>query len=183
MTQSLEEALAEVRKLPESEQDAIAALILDELEDERLRARCDGVKERMTEANRFADVVWAGDLPTVETMIVAGADVNTPAGKGRQPPLHLAIEQQWAKIVRLLIAAGARVDEDLGQGWTPLVHAIDIESDAAWQAHRETGHESTELTEMLLEAGAQPSLRAFEVAERYGNRKAISLLDRYRTAL
>lgn len=35
MTQLLEEALTEVRKLPESEQDAIATLILDELEDER----------------------------------------------------------------------------------------------------------------------------------------------------
>ncbi len=35
MTQLLEEALTEVRKLPESEQDAIATLILAELEDER----------------------------------------------------------------------------------------------------------------------------------------------------
>jgi len=35
MTQLLEQALAEIRKLPEPEQDAIAALILDELVDER----------------------------------------------------------------------------------------------------------------------------------------------------
>jgi hypothetical protein len=35
MTQLLEQALTEVRKLPESEQDAIASLILDELDDER----------------------------------------------------------------------------------------------------------------------------------------------------
>ncbi len=35
MTQLLEQALAEVRKLPEQEQDAIAALILEELADER----------------------------------------------------------------------------------------------------------------------------------------------------
>lgn len=35
MTQLLEQALTEVKKLPESEQDAIAALILDELADER----------------------------------------------------------------------------------------------------------------------------------------------------
>jgi hypothetical protein len=35
MTQLLEQALAEVRKLPEAEQDAIAALILEELADER----------------------------------------------------------------------------------------------------------------------------------------------------
>lgn len=35
MTQLLEQALSEVKKLPEVEQDAIAALILDELADER----------------------------------------------------------------------------------------------------------------------------------------------------
>lgn len=35
MTQLLEQALSEVKKLPQPEQDAIAALILDELADER----------------------------------------------------------------------------------------------------------------------------------------------------
>lgn len=35
MTQLLERAFTEVKKLPEPEQDAIAALILDELSDER----------------------------------------------------------------------------------------------------------------------------------------------------
>lgn len=35
MTQLLEQALTEIKKLPESEQDAIASLILDELSDER----------------------------------------------------------------------------------------------------------------------------------------------------
>lgn len=35
MTQLLEQALTEVKKLPEPEQDAIASLILDELGDER----------------------------------------------------------------------------------------------------------------------------------------------------
>ena len=35
MTQLLEQAIGEARKLPEDEQDAIAALILEELADER----------------------------------------------------------------------------------------------------------------------------------------------------
>ena len=35
MTQLLEQALIEIKKLPESEQDAIASLIFDELKDER----------------------------------------------------------------------------------------------------------------------------------------------------
>jgi hypothetical protein len=35
MTQLLEQTLAEVRRLPEPEQDAVAALILEEIADER----------------------------------------------------------------------------------------------------------------------------------------------------
>jgi hypothetical protein len=35
MTQLLQQALAEVQKLPQAEQDAIATLILEELADER----------------------------------------------------------------------------------------------------------------------------------------------------
>ena len=37
MSRLLEEAVAEARKLPEAEQDAIAALILAEIEDDRCR--------------------------------------------------------------------------------------------------------------------------------------------------
>jgi len=36
MSQLLEHAVAEARKLPAAEQDAIAALILEEIEDDRL---------------------------------------------------------------------------------------------------------------------------------------------------
>ena len=35
MTELLQKALAEVQKLPDAEQDAIAAIILDEITDER----------------------------------------------------------------------------------------------------------------------------------------------------
>lgn len=127
----------------------------------------------------LASAVWAGDESAVADLIAAGVDVNAIALTAHQPPLHLAIEHQRVGIVRRLLAAGAAVNRDLGQGWTPLVHAIDIESDAAWQAHYETGHESTELTELLLAAGAAPTARAFEVAEGYGNRKALELLRQY----
>jgi hypothetical protein len=116
-----------------------------------------------------------GDLAGVDAAIGGGADVNSA---GDQPPIHYAIEHQMVEIVRRLIAAGAAVNRDAGDGWTPLVHAIDIESDSAWQAHHETGHESTAMTELLLAAGAVPIERAFGVAEGYENRKALELLRR-----
>jgi hypothetical protein len=76
----------------------------------------------------------------------------------------------------MLVAAGADANHDAGDGWTPLCHAIDIESDAAWQAHYEHGHASTEITALLLAAGAIPTRRAFKLAEDYWNQSALDLL-------
>jgi ankyrin repeat protein len=108
---------------------------------------------------RFSQAVWQGNLPEVEAMIAAGADVNA-ADEPHDPPLHLAIEQQWTEVVRRLIQAGANVNRDLGNGWSPLVHAIDIESDAASQAGRLPDEVSTELVALLLAAGARPTEEA-----------------------
>jgi ankyrin repeat protein len=135
----------------------------------------------MIDAKQFSRAVWSGDLDAVNVMIAAGANVNA-CDEPRDPPLHLAIEQQSLPIVRRLIAAGALVNRDLRDGWTPLVHAIDIESDCAWQAHYEPGHESTNLTELLLVAGAIPTDRAFEIARNYKNEGALALLTKFSSA-
>lgn len=133
----------------------------------------------MVDAKEFADAIWRGDAAAVDEMIAAGADVNAVAPGGQYPPLHLAIEQMEVDIVRRLIEAGADVNRDLGEGWTPLVHAIDIESDSAWQAHYELGHETTELSELLLAVGATLTELAFEIVEDYDNDKARRLLRKY----
>jgi ankyrin repeat protein len=135
----------------------------------------------MVDVKEFSLAVWSGDLDAVNAMIAAGADVNA-ADDARDPPIHLAIEQEWLAIARRLIEAGALLNRDLRDGWTPLVHAIDIESDGAWQAHHENGHEATELTELLLSAGAIPTNRAFEIARMYDNRKALALLSKHTNA-
>ena len=139
------------------------------------------------ESVSLIDAIYDNDLRAVETAIAAGADVNALPAGGHQPPVHVAIEHERVEILRRLIAAGAHLNRELsmsgwdfgGEGWTPLVHAIDIESDAAWHAHHETGHETTDLTELLLAAGALPTQRAFEVAEGYDNQKALALLRHY----
>ena len=133
----------------------------------------------MVDPKRFAEAIRSGDVEAVESMIAGGADVNALAPEAYFSPLETAIEQMHAEIVRKLVAAGADVNRDTGEGWTPLAHAIDIESDSAWQAHYELGHETTELTEILLEAGAIPTNRALGVAQSYNNQKACALLHRY----
>ena len=132
----------------------------------------------MVDAKQFSDAVWAGDLATVDSMIADGANVDV-ADAPRDRPLHLAIEQRWIEIVRRLVEAGASINTNSEDGWTPLVHAIDIESDAAWQSHYERGHESTELTKLLLEAGAIPTEHAIKTAQDYNNYKAMELLGQY----
>jgi len=111
----------------------------------------------MTDAQRLTEAVRADDRATVAAPISAGTGVNA-ADEPHRPPLFQAIEHQRIEIARRLIAAGADVNRDTGNGWTPLVHAIDIESDSAWQAHHETGHESTEPKNLLLSAGAWAEL-------------------------
>jgi hypothetical protein len=139
------------------------------------------------EAVSLIDAICDNDLCAVDAAIARGVDINALPASGHQPPLHVAIEHQRLEIVRRLIGAGAKLNGELsmpgwdfgGPGWTPLVHAIDIESDGAWQAHHETGHESTELTELLLASGAVPTKRAFAIARDYGNEKALALLRQY----
>lgn len=62
MSQLLDQAVAEVRKLPDAEQDAIATLILEEIEDDRrwdeALARSPG--KLMALAARAAEQVRAG---------------------------------------------------------------------------------------------------------------------------
>ena len=94
----------------------------------------------MIDAARFSDAVWRGDGDVVCQLIAAGADVNATAPDAQWPPLHLAIEQLHRDIVLVLLSAGAALEFDVdGTGATPLVHAIDIESDAAWQTYHEPG--------------------------------------------
>lgn len=133
----------------------------------------------MNSDDSLGDAVWKGDTEAVDRFLAAGVDVNASSESGRPPPLWLAIEQQRLEIARRLISAGADVNRDDGDGWTPLVHAIDIESDAAWQRHHEVNLASTDLTELLLCSGSVPTPLAFEIAENYANLKALTLLHRH----
>lgn len=124
--------------------------------------------------------VYAGDLPAVQALIIAGVDVNAIAEARFSPPLHDAIEHGRAEIARCLIAAGADVNHDVGGGQNPLFHAVDIESDTASQRGIPTDEASTELTEMLLAAGTVVTARAYELARAYNNYKALTLLEQAR---
>ena len=136
----------------------------------------------VSRVKELADAVYAGDLATVEALIAAGVDVNAVADGLFSPPLDDAIEHGRVVIARRLIRAGADVNYANSSGQTLLFHAIDQESDFVSQLGMPMDSASTELTEMLLAAGAIPTPQAFELARVYGNRQAVSLLEQARSA-
>lgn len=95
------------------------------------------------------------------------------------PPLALAIEQMRLEIAPRLIQAGADVNRRLEGGGTLLMHAIDMEADSASQRGKPPDQATTEFTELLLKAGAIPTVEAYELARRYGNHKAEAIMVRH----
>jgi ankyrin repeat protein len=127
----------------------------------------------------FADAIIRGDLTAVEALLNAGVDPDEVPPEGVYSPFLLAIEHGQVEVARRLITAGADVN---GNDGSPLVHAIDAESDGANQEYGDVSKANSEMIELLLAAGAAPTARAFQIASSYGNEKALALLRQYAVA-
>ncbi|MFC8494580.1 ankyrin repeat domain-containing protein [Streptomyces sp. NPDC057235] len=68
-------------------------------------------------------------------------------------PGHLAVEQEDLPRLRELLDGGYDVEDDCGDGWTLLRHAIDVEIDGHFQSG-EPLH--VDVTAFLLAHGADP---------------------------
>jgi len=68
-------------------------------------------------------------------------------------PAHRAVEQEDLPLLRDLLNAGNDVEDDDGDGWTLLRHAIDIEYDGHVQSG---GPLHADVTAFLLARGADP---------------------------
>ena len=101
-------------------------------------------------ATELIDAARRNQQATVAALIASGADVNEQGQQG-DVPLHWAVFNGDAEIVRTLIDAGADVNDPLANGNVPLHIA----------AHR--GHAA--IVEILLRRGADPERR-----NRDGNR-------------
>ncbi|MDJ0974969.1 MAG: ankyrin repeat domain-containing protein [Planctomycetota bacterium] len=84
-----------------------------------------------TDPNAVPEDTWSalhiatlkGHEPVVKLLIARGADVNLVQFGAL--PLHLALDRQDAKLVRLLVEAGSELDRRNGQGLRPLHVAIE----------------------------------------------------------
>jgi hypothetical protein len=68
----------------------------------------------------------------------------------------------------------------MANGTTPLMHAIDSESDSACQCDVAPEDMSLELTQLLLSSGAAVTPGAYRWAEKsYGSRRILALLEEF----
>ena len=120
-----------------------------------------------------------GELERVKQLLADGADIEVENDIG-QTALHNAIENQHAETGEFLLLAGADVEHDTPGGPSPLVHAIDIETDSANQRGKEPP--DTTLLRLLIKHGANVSRRCacgitpLEMAEKVHNRHAERIL-------
>ena len=105
-----------------------------------------------------------------ELLVAHGADIQSPArGFGQVTPLHSAAAGHSARIVELLLAAGAHPDARQQGGFTAL-------QSAAQQGN-------LEMTRVLLSHGADPRLpnddgrTALDLAREKGHREVAELLE------
>jgi uncharacterized protein len=97
------------------------------------------------------------DYVTDQSRPFTAATTTRPSKKAMTiTPAHLAVEHEDLPRLRDLLDAGHDIEDDNGDGWTLLRHAIDVEHDG----HLQTGGPlHVDVTAFLLARGADPQRR------------------------
>ena len=128
--------------------------------------------------NAIGAAVASGQQEIVGLLVDAGADPNC-VPRNHLPPLFSAIEHHRVDIIALLVKLGADVNLRINDGQTPLLWAIDVEGDLAWQTE---SNAVADISGPLLSLGADPSVAdaagvlPIDLARRYGHLQAVELL-------
>jgi uncharacterized protein len=94
-------------------------------------------------------------------------------------PVHDAVELEDVALLRDLLNAGGDVEGDVGDGWTLLRHAIDVEIDACDQVDARL---HVDVTALLIARGADPErsnngVSVLEEARNRGRWLAVELME------
>ena len=124
-------------------------------------------------SDELIKAVFDGDVDAVRRLLDAGDYIDAD---GRiWNPLHVAIENQNAACVHLLICRGADIEHRAAGNLSPLAHAVDIAIDGTMQTGGNPGDEPTEIINLLLDAGADRA-PALELAREYQSSKIVDIL-------
>jgi hypothetical protein len=108
-----------------------------------------GTNVNQTDSFGFSALSYAaraGDEKMAQLLLNSGADVNARSATLHDTALARAAQNSNGETVRILLAAGAHVDDRDGAGWTPLFNAA-LKGDL-------------EIAEALLSAGADVNARS-----------------------
>jgi ankyrin repeat protein len=145
------------------------------------------IAEREIDESLISAATW-GDVADVRALLAQGADPSAfrslDDGRRFWCALNYAIEEDHADVVACLVHAGADVNwsSQSHVGWTPLLHAVDAESDSANQ----TGSPMDLRLISPILAGAAIDLTvadysgttALDMARQYGHVAAIEAIER-----
>ena len=109
---------------------------------------------RQQDSAALARFAGAGNTPGVRILLDFGFDIAARAGRAGEPggsALHLAVWRERPDTVQLLVLRGAPLEATNASDFTPLALAVRAQT----QASEFTPHESLEILEMLLAAGAR----------------------------
>ena len=121
-----------------------------------IKAGADLEQENSTQNTALMLAVAGDDLQMIQLLISAGAVVHAPATSKRHNVLHTAAyHSNKLETVKILLKAGANINERDESGNTPLLYAL-------WRANsKNTGAEMMpELITLFLSAGADPNAKS-----------------------
>lgn len=144
-------------------------------------------KEDAEKRKQLVEALLELDFKAAAEIIDEGFDLNLKHEESGWSALHFLVEQAAVEPTRWLLAHGADPNARDSYGWTPLLHAIDAESDAANQEWVVSGQYPPRavVSALLLEFGADhpnadlDGKTPLQLAVDYRNTDAIDVLKRY----
>jgi len=141
----------------------------------------------MTGPSKFVQALLDRDFSLAEKLLTNGIDINFRYEPMGWTALHHLVEMRLVESVGWLLERGADPNTRDASGWTPLLHAIDVEGDCGGREiiEKQISVYAADITELLLKHGADPNTcdhsgrTPLRLARRYQHVLAIDLLVKY----